>query len=161
MTEVGVTDVLGRDDGLLTSRPPERFRPVREWVLYDTLGLAGVRRELLAAITGGGAAPASTLAGVPERMILVASELATNALTHGLPPTLVGLSTDGRDFLLDVGDHDLSTEPRVAGGRPLGEGGFGLHIARRLSQEVGWYATATTKHVWAVFAVGAGAATPA
>lgn len=154
-----MTDAPGRDEGLESSRPPERFRFVREWVLHDTLELAAVRRELLAAITSHTPLPSEALAGVPERMILVASELATNALTHGLPPTFVRLSTDGNDFLLDVADHDLSSQPQVVGGRPLGEGGFGLRIARRLSQEVGWYATATTKHVWATFAAQEAAGT--
>lgn len=145
-------DPTNRDEGLRAATPPERFRPVREWVLLDTLGLATVRRELLDEITSETAARQEVLAGVPERMILVASELATNALTHGLPPTIVLLKSDGRDFLLDVADHDLTTEPRVAGERPAGAGGFGLQIARRLAQDVGWYATSTTKHVWAVFA---------
>ena len=150
-----MTDAPGRDEGLESTRPPERFRFVREWVLHDTLGLAAVRRELLAEITSHAPQPTDALVGVPERMILVASELATNALTHGLPPTFVRLGSDGHEFLLDVADHDLSTEPQVAEGRPLGQGGFGLRIARRLSQEVGWYATATTKHVWATFAAPA------
>ncbi len=140
------------DEGLEPSRPPARFRPVRRWVLVDTDALAEVRRELLDEITAGDAEHQDTLEGIPKRMILVASELATNALTHGLPPTIVSLGSDGHDFLLDVTDSDLMHHPHLAEGRGPGEGGFGLQIARRLSQEVGWYATGTTKHVWAVFA---------
>ncbi len=140
------------DDGLAAALPPERFRPVRRWVLEGVTDLALVRRELLAELTAADGSPLGRLPGVPERMVLVASELATNALTHGLPPTFLSLSSDGQDYLLDVADHDLSTEPRVASERPAGAGGFGLQIARRLSQAVGWYATETTKHVWAVFA---------
>lgn len=140
------------DQGLSSAMPPEGFRPVREWVLLDTSALSTVRRELLDEITADHAARQDVLSDVPERMILVASELATNALTHGLPPTIVSLSTDGRDYLLDVADHDLSSEPRVAGERPAGAGGFGLQIARRIAQEVGWYSTESTKHVWVVFA---------
>lgn len=140
------------DEGLEPSRPPARFRPVREWILMDTAHLREVRRELLVEITAADAAPQRSLEGIPDRMILVASELATNALTHGLPPTIVRLSTDGHDFLLDVADHDLETRPRLAGQREAGLGGFGLQIARRLAQEVGWYSTDKTKHVWATFA---------
>lgn len=145
-------DRRDEDAGLATARPPERFEPVREWRLEDIVDLARVRSELLSEITAEHAAPQIELRGVPDRMILVASELATNALTHGLPPTVVCLKTDGVHYLLDVADHDLSTTPRVAGERPPGAGGFGLQIARQLSQEVGWYRDGATKHVWAIFA---------
>ena len=140
------------DQGLRSATPPAGFRLVRQWLLLDTSELSAVRRELLDEITADHAVRQESLSDVPESMILVASELATNALVHGLPPTVVGLSTDGRDYLLEVADHDLSSEPRVASERPAGAGGFGLQIARRLAQEVGWYATGTTKHIWVVFA---------
>ena len=139
------------DEGLRTATPPAGFEPVRRWVLVDTGDLSTVRRELLDEITAEHADHQEVLDDVPEHMILVASELATNALVHGLPPTIVSLLTDGRDYLLDVADHDLSSEPRVASERPAGAGGFGLQIARRLAQEVGWYATGSTKHIWVVF----------
>jgi serine/threonine-protein kinase RsbW len=140
------------DQGLRSARPPAGFRLVREWLLLDTSELSAVRRELLDEITADHAVRQESLSDVPESMILVASELATNALVHGLPPTVVSLSTDGRDYLLEVADHDLSSEPRVVSERPAGAGGFGLQIARRLAQDVGWYATGTTKHIWVVFA---------
>ncbi len=38
-----------------------------------------------------------------------------------------------------------------AGKRVRGAGGLGLHMARQLSVEVGWYATSTDKTVWAIF----------
>lgn len=38
-------------------------------------------------------------------MILLASELASNALEHGRPPTIVTLGHDGTCYLLDVADH--------------------------------------------------------
>ncbi|MEV7971818.1 ATP-binding protein [Cellulomonas sp. NPDC089187] len=139
------------DDGLRAARPPQRFRPVREWVLQDVEHLSRVRHELLAEITARGAAPQDGLDAVPERMILVASELATNALVHGLPPTRVQLLSDGNEYLLDVADHDVDSTPALAGTRAPGAGGFGLQIARRLSQDVGWYVDGTAKHVWARF----------
>ena len=82
-------------------------------------------------------------------LVLVASELATNGIKHGRPPTIVELRQDGQDFLLTVADHDLGSEPRIAGERPPGEGGFGLQIARRLARDVGWYRTDTVKVIWA------------
>jgi len=139
------------DDGLVSARPPERFTLVRSWTLHDVDHLSGVRRELLETVTASDAGPQDGLDDIPDRMILVASELATNALTHGLPPTEVRLLSDGREYLLDVADHDTGSTPALAGERPPGAGGFGLQIARRLSQAVGWYADESTKHVWATF----------
>ncbi len=139
------------DAGIVSSRPPERFRPVRSWSLDSVTDLSRVRNELLAEITAPHAAPQDELGRVPENMVLVASELATNALQHGLPPTVLSLLVDADDYLLDVCDTDLETTPVIAGARPSGAGGFGLLIAHRLSQEVGWYTTDSTKHVWAIF----------
>src|SRR6478609_1442896 len=134
------------DAGIVTSRPPERFRPVRSWSLDSVTDLARVRRELLEEITAPHAAPQVVLGRVPENMVLAA-----NALQHGRPPTVLSLLADDLDYLLDVCDADLETTPVIAGERPSGAGGFGLLIAHRLSQEVGWYTTDATKHVWATF----------
>nr|WP_154729895.1 ATP-binding protein [Cellulomonas hominis] len=139
------------DAGIVSSRPPERFRPVRSWSLDSVTDLSRVRNELLAEITAPHAVPQDALGRVPENMVLVASELATNALQHGLPPTVLSLLVDADDYLLDVCDTDLETTPVIAGERPSGAGGFGLLIAHRLSQEVGWYTTDSAKHVWAIF----------
>lgn len=141
------------DAGLVSSVPPDRFTPVRAWSLDSVTDLARVRRELLTEVTAPHAEPQPTLGQVPENMVLVASELATNALQHGLPPTILSLHADGRDYLLDVRDSDLESVPMLAGERPVGAGGFGLLIARRLSQDVGWYTADGTKHVWATFPV--------
>lgn len=139
------------DQGLASSRPPDRFTPVRSWTLTSVTDLSPVRRELLAEITAVHAPVQAELGRIPENMVLVASELATNALEHGLPPTVLTLAVDGHDYLLDVCDSDLESLPVLPGERPVGAGGFGLMIARRLSQDVGWYADDSTKHVWAVF----------
>jgi hypothetical protein len=139
------------DAGLASSTPPDRFAPVRSWRLDSVTDLSRVRRELLAEVTAAHAEPQLVLGRVPENMVLVASELATNALQHALPPTTLSLGSDGRDYLLDVGDSDLESVPVLAGDRAVGAGGFGLLIARRLSQEVGWYTAEGAKHVWAIF----------
>ncbi len=139
------------DAGLDPSRPPERFAPVRQWSLDSVTDLSRVRKELLHEVTAPHAEPQLRLGRVPENMVLVASELATNALQHGHPPTLLSLHVDAQDYLLDVCDSNLDGAPVIAGERPSGAGGFGLLIARRLSQDVGWYTTESTKHVWATF----------
>lgn len=140
----------GSDAGLRSALPPTRFVPVRRWVL-DTVGeLDGVRQELREEVnTRTGTATDRLLGRIAHDLVLVASELATNAILHGRPPTIVELLQDGADFLLTVADHDVSSEPRIVGDRPPGQGGFGLQIARRLARDVGWYRTHTVKVIWA------------
>jgi hypothetical protein len=142
------------DQGLASSRPPAGFAPMRVWELSSVTDLSRVRRELLTEVTAGHDDPGAVLGRVPENMVLVASELATNALEHGLPPTVLTLATDDTSYLLDVCDSDLESVPMLAGERPVGAGGFGLLIARRVSQDVGWYTEDDAKHVWAMFSAG-------
>jgi len=85
---------------------------------------------------------------VAQEMVLVTSELVTNALHHGRAPTVVQLLRDGTRFVVTVADGDPGA-PRIAGARPPGEGGFGLRIVRRLSCDLGWYRVGAGKVVWA------------
>jgi two-component sensor histidine kinase len=137
-----------RDGGLRTLRPPAGFQPVRSWVLDAPTQLHGLRAGLQQEVETRSGAHVD-VEGVARDLVLVASELATNAIRHGRPPTIVELLQHETRFLLTVADHDLTSEPRLAGSRPVGEGGFGLQIARRLSIDVGWYRTETLKVVWA------------
>ncbi|MDR7276524.1 two-component sensor histidine kinase [Catenuloplanes atrovinosus] len=95
------------------------------------------------------------LADVPERMVLVASELATNAIRHGQPPTEVRLLRTDAEFVLDVLDHDPDTPPEPSDASTFASGGRGLQIAQRLSLDVGWYTADESKHVWASFPISA------
>lgn len=133
---------------VLSARPSDRFRLLQSWLLGDARDLGRLRHELLAVASRASPAPSDDVAG---HVVLVASELATNALRHGSGPTGVHLSSDRGDLLLDVSDEDTVAAPSIATGRDPGEGGFGLVIAQQLSHELGWYTTATTKHVWATF----------
>ena len=152
LMEPGSTGDLATDAGLRTSTPPDDFVLEREWVVDSSRQLTALRAGVVDAVAADGV-PAEELVGTAHIMVLVASELATNALRHGIPPTVVRLMRSGGTYLLDVADHDLGTTPYLAGERPPGEGGFGLQIARRLALEVGWYARGTTKHFWATFPV--------
>lgn len=139
------------DQVVPNATPPETFTSVGRWHLDTPAGLARVRHAvhdtLTAHLRPTGSVPARTV----DRVVLVTSELTTNALTHGRPPVLVELHVDGTALLLEVADHHLDRRPVVAGQRAFGAGGFGLLIAQHLADDVGWYATRTTKHVWAVF----------
>jgi anti-sigma regulatory factor (Ser/Thr protein kinase) len=136
---------------LRSSRPPSGCTEVGSWTLGDSRQLSALRHSLQDALDGG----RDELDEVPEKVALVASELATNALRHGLPPTVVRLLRSDEAFVLDVADHDTGVIPQPEDEESDSEGGRGLQIARRLALDVGWYAADTTKHVWAQFAAPA------
>ncbi|MBO1751376.1 ATP-binding protein [Actinotalea sp. BY-33] len=143
-----------------SSLPPEDFHQVDEWILDKPGELTTLRASLHQALTGKTLEQGTGLARIPEKLVLVASELATNALKHGIPPTIVRLLSDGTDWLLDVADHDVDGRPYIAGQRAPGQGGFGLFLADQLSLSVGWYQTEDTKNVWARFGTESTQAVP-
>jgi anti-sigma regulatory factor (Ser/Thr protein kinase) len=121
---------------------------LRRWRLDNFRGLRRLRAELREAVSGSAGRTPGDLA---ERMAVVATELATNALRHGLPPTEVRLLRDHDRLIIDVADHDLSAAPTLDEGRPLGAGGLGLQLTREFAVDFGWYISDITKHVWAGF----------
>ncbi|GLY08155.1 MULTISPECIES: ATP-binding protein [Actinoplanes] len=136
-----------------TGEPPQAEEVCR-WTLDGTRQLTDLRARLLAELD-------EDAADFVDQVVLVATELATNALRHGEPPTTVRLLRDSEQLVVDVADHDPEAIPELAPDRPLNGGGRGLLLARWFSQEVGWYAVGDVKHVWAAFArTGAGRARP-
>ena len=131
---------------LPASVPYPRATEICRWTVAAFGDLRGLRADLRAAEDVAAAGP-----DVVDRVTVVANELATNALRHGLPPTVVRLLREGDRLIIDVSDHDRAAEPRVADNRPLGAGGLGLQLTRRFAIDVGWYATELTKHIWASF----------
>jgi hypothetical protein len=136
-----------------SSRPPTAIE-LQRWALAGADDLRGLRASLHRALTGHALVDGTALDEVPERVVLVATELATNALRHGLPPTIVRLLSTGDRFILDVADHDVSTVPELAGAHPSAAGGRGLQLAKAFSLDVGWYASTEAKHIWASFPHG-------
>ena len=79
-----------------------------------------------------------------EEIVLVVSELVTNAVVHARSaPLITAVFDDGR-LRLEV--HDDSLEPPTI--RPPVDGGFGLHLVSRLTDGWGWVPTPTGKQVW-------------
>ena len=100
--------------------------------------------------------------GTAERgqdIVIVVSELLTNALRHALPrssdmrpgrPIRLGLLQPGPCVLCAVADPSkLAPAPRVPGS--LAETGRGLHIICALSDQWGYAPSDTGKVVWAMF----------
>jgi hypothetical protein len=136
---------------LRTSPPPPQATELEQWVLETVEQLRELRASLRDALTRHGLVQGEDLDEVPHLVVLVATELATNALRHGRPPTIVTLLAADDLFLLDVADHDLSTVPGLGDIHPLDSGGRGLMLAESVSLAVGWYATDETKNIWASF----------
>ncbi|MEU7994245.1 ATP-binding protein [Micromonospora sp. NPDC049060] len=136
---------------LSSSTPPAQAVELRRWTLQEPVDLRALRASLHEELTGDVLGEGEALAEVPELVALIATELATNALRHGIPPTIVRLLATDDYLILDVADHDLGSLPQLAEARPVGDGGRGLELARALSLDVGWYATGTTKNIWASF----------
>lgn len=116
---------------------------VRQWTLDDAHDLRILRAGLRGEIAD---------AELFDRIAVVATELATNALRHGKPPATVRLLTEPGRVTVDVSDLDLVGEPQFGlRPRPMGEGGLGLLLVRTFATDSGWYRTADAKHTWAGF----------
>jgi serine/threonine-protein kinase RsbW len=133
---------------LRTSQLPAEAVELHQWLLADPDELRPLRSDLQKALEAHRLAEDGT-----GPIVLVATELASNALRHGQPPAVVRLLKGDDQFFLEVADRDLASVPKLADAHPSVGGGRGLHIARSLALEVCWYATEQFKHVWASFAV--------
>ncbi|SBT51344.1 ATP-binding protein [Micromonospora auratinigra] len=136
---------------LRTSPPPPQATELEQWVLDTPAELRDLRASLRAALERHGLVQGEELDEIPHLVVLVATELASNALRHGRPPTIVTLLGADDCFVLDVADHDVSSVPELSDIRPLESGGRGLFLAEEMSLAVGWYASADTKNIWASF----------
>jgi two-component sensor histidine kinase len=78
---------------------------------------------------------------------LVASELVTNAVQHGVPPVELTVTWGVDDVHVAVRDHSLA-EPWIRTRRP-GQGGFGVQVVDALAATWGVMPERGGKLVWA------------
>jgi serine/threonine-protein kinase RsbW len=136
---------------LRTSPPPAQAVEIEQWLLSSGDELRPLRLGLRDALLTHRLVDPGEPDEAVNRVALVATELAGNALRHGSPPAVVRLLRGAGEFFVDVADHDPAGAPKLAEVHRAGVGGRGLHIARTLSHELCWYATEKTKHIWASF----------
>ncbi|AGZ41771.1 ATP-binding protein [Actinoplanes friuliensis] len=129
---------------LRSAGPPARAVELQRWLLSSGDELRSMRSGLHLLVGTG---------DLGERIVLVATELASNAIRHGRLPADVRLLRGDGEFILDVADSDLTGVPLLANAHHADSGGRGLQIARTLAGELCWYATDTDKHVWASFPI--------
>lgn len=130
------------------ARPPQHYELVHEWTIESSSDVSRVRSEIAerAVATGDWDPDGSE---VLDRLVLVCSELSSNALTHARPPVCARLQTSPSRFLVDVSDDVLGTSPVLASQPEFG--GLGLALTSALASSSGWYVDGGRKHVWATF----------
>ena len=126
---------------------------LQRWSLGEQAHLSEMRASLHQALIDHALVGDERDADVADDVVLVATELAANALYHAMPPTTVRLLRDETRFVLDVADQDPATMPQIVAASLTRERGRGLFIAHAMAQQVGWYLTGTAKHVWAAFPI--------
>jgi hypothetical protein len=114
--------------------------------------LAGIRREIRDLVQRRRPAPRApaSLAAASERLALVVTELAGNALRHASPPVRVALQVGSDGWLLVVTDRRPGALPMAREPDPERAGGQGLNLVGMLAERVGWYAGRGGKTVWAL-----------
>ncbi|MFJ9737173.1 SpoIIE family protein phosphatase [Streptomyces sp. NPDC101166] len=83
-----------------------------------------------------------------DDVLLLVSELVTNAVRFAAGPVTVRLIRAGHGLLCEVGDTG-NGRPGLGGGGLLDDGGRGLHVVHRLTNRWGVRWTDTGKVVWA------------
>jgi serine/threonine-protein kinase RsbW len=130
---------------------------VATWDVADADCLAGARQELESTVCARRPVLCEPEhADLLSHVILVASELVTNALRHADGPARLDLLMADRALVVSVLDHRPDVPPVLSPDRDLGEGGFGLQLAMRLAEDVGWFRVPGGKRVWARFASPSG-----
>ncbi|MFF0161617.1 SpoIIE family protein phosphatase [Streptomyces sp. NPDC005263] len=118
------------------------------WRLPARADAAARARTLVRALLGQW----QTRDDIRDDVLLVLSELVTNAVRFARGPLTVRLIRSGHGLLCEVGDTG-NGRPRL--GRPalLDDGGRGLHVVHGLTTRWGVRWTDTGKVVWSAFAV--------
>lgn len=136
---------------------PPRATLVGSWRLENVDELAQARARLEERLCE--TTPTARVAGGSDRsllqdIVLVASELAANALEHAGGHARLDVVLDDSGLTVSVLDRSPDQPPVLTRDRALGEGGFGLQLTLRVADDVGWYRTPDgAKHVWARFTV--------
>jgi hypothetical protein len=130
-------------------RPPDGpYEEVGRWHLVGLGDLRSLRLGLRTQLVTTARDQDSVADGLPDRLLLVANELASNALRHGSGDAVVVLARGSEGWLVDVSDLAVHAEPVPAVDRTPGLGGYGLHLVAELAADSGWYRDGSRKHVW-------------
>ncbi|MGY1753738.1 ATP-binding protein [Blastococcus sp. SYSU D01042] len=136
-----------------SARLPHGFAELWCQDLTSLAELASLRSRLRSTLTGSATVQRPDQDHWSERLVLIADELASNALRHGGAPVAAALSRSGDEWLIAVSDAAAEIPPTPAQGRDPGKGGFGLYLVADLSVRHGWTTIGRgSKTAWAVVA---------
>lgn len=136
-----------------SARLPHGFTELWCQNLTTLAELAQLRSRLRATMTGSATVERPDEDHWSERLVLIADELASNALRHGGAPVAAALSRAADRWLIAVSDSSADVPPTPAQGRDPGQGGFGLYLVADLSVRHGWTTVGRGKKTaWAVVA---------
>jgi two-component sensor histidine kinase len=91
----------------------------------------------------------SQFTGDVDTVLLLVSELVTNAVRHAATPFDVTIRVDGSQVTVEVVDHDRTHPPRLRDPLPDDTSGRGLRIVEELSSSWGSEPVADdAKRVW-------------
>ncbi|WP_277208032.1 ATP-binding protein [Isoptericola croceus] len=134
-----------------------RTRIVGTWTVTAVEELASARSRLQESLCAWTPVPwteTDSSRSLLQNIVLVASELTANALEHAGGPARLDVVSDDTAVTVSVMDRSPDNPPVLTFDRELGAGGFGLQLALRVADDVGWYRTPDgAKHVWARFVV--------
>lgn len=134
-----------------SARLPHGFTELWCQDLTSLSELATLRQRLRSSTTGRTTVERPETEQWSERLVLIADELASNALRHGGAPVAAALSQAGDEWLIAVSDSAPGVPPTPAQGRDPGKGGFGLYLVADLSVRHGWTTAGRGKKTaWAV-----------
>ncbi len=87
--------------------------------------------------------------GDADTVLLLVSELVTNAVRHAATPFVLSLRVDGTAVTVGVVDEDRAHPPRMRHPLPTDTSGRGLHIVQEMSTSWGTELMAgNAKRVW-------------
>lgn len=92
--------------------------------------------------------PSEVPVSVVEDLLLLVSELVTNAVVHAASPAVVRLDADVTRIKVAVADRDAEGAPRVTGSDPLSSSGRGVMLVDRLASRWGVEVQCDGKVVW-------------
>jgi anti-sigma regulatory factor (Ser/Thr protein kinase) len=114
-----------------------------------------VRRSLSAFLT------ATNLAQLTDDVLLLATELVTNAVRHARGPIDVRVHVQDGMLRLEVADATVEHGPQRRRAGAHDDGGRGIELVERLSSRWGWDVIGPTKVVWLELPTRLGRRSPA
>ena len=123
---------------------------IRRLVLTSSAGAVGVARDFARqALTGFGWLPARDRAAqtAADDLLLLVSELVTNACRHGAAPYRLTLEPIGADLRVEVADSGPEL-PTIRPDQPEVPGGFGMRLVGQLASAWGVRTDQGGKTVW-------------